>query len=226
LRRRSSARTICSRLAPCIVAALVAAGTARAGDGGSATYAMRGTAYDFDLTNTGTTRWLSFMLVGPAGTAFVGGSVGTEATVQCVIGPPAQIACGPTAVAVGGRLGFTAFVQAAVAPCGSPFQLWVSSTGAAPYTRVGDAVFAGSCAPPRLDRGVVVRRRGSVVTLVAPVWSVAPVRIAYRWQRCTPACATIPHATSARVSARAKVRAVVTATFADGTELRSVSRTV
>jgi hypothetical protein len=207
------------------VVALVAAGTARAGDGGSATYTTRGTAYDFDLTNTGTTRWLSFMLVGPVSTVFIGGSVGTEATVQCSIAPPAQITCAPTAVAVGGQLGFTAFLQAAV-PCGSPFQFWVSSTGAAPYTRAGDAVFAGSCAPPRLDRAVTVRRRGSVVTLVPPVWSVTPVRVAYRWQRCTPACATIPHATSARVDARAKVRAVVIATFADGVELRSVSRTV
>src|ERR1700758_3364037 len=94
--------TISSRMVACILVALIAAETARPGDGGSATYTMRGTAYDFDLTNTGTTRWLSFMLVGPAGTVFIGGSVGTEATVQCAIGPPAQMACGPTAVVVGG----------------------------------------------------------------------------------------------------------------------------
>ena len=205
--------------------ALVAAGGARAADGGSATYTSRGTAYDFDMRNAGATRWLSFMLVGPAGTAFIGGSVGTEATVQCVIGPPSQIVCGPTAVALGGQLGFTAFLQAAV-PCGSPFQLWVSSTGTAPYTRVGDAAFAGSCAPPRLVRAALVRRRGGVVTLTPPVWSATPVRVVYQWQRCTPGCRAIPHAISARVHARARVRAVVVATFADGTRLRSVSRTV
>jgi len=192
-----------------------------------ATYTTRGTAYDFDLTNTGTTRWLSFMLVGSAGTVFIGGSVGTEATVQCVVGPPGSMACGPTAVAVGGQLGFTAFLASPVL-CGSPFQFWVSSTGATPYSRVGDAVFVGSCAPaaPRVVRAVDVRRRAGVVTLVPPVWSATPVGVVYRWQRCAPSCRTIPHATSARLRAGAKVRAVVIATFANGVQLRSVSRTV
>jgi hypothetical protein len=167
------------------------------------------------------------MLVGPAGTVFVGGSVGTEATVQCAIGPPAQIVCGPTAVAVGGQLGFTAFLQAtSVVPCGSPFQLWVSSTGAAPYTRVGDAVYAGSCTPPQVLRGVLVERRGVVATLVQPLWSTKPVRVVYRWQRCARTCTAIPRAVSARVRTLARVRAVVIATFADGTRLRSVSRIV
>jgi len=165
------------------------------------------------------------MLVGPAGTVFIGGSVGTEATVQCAIAPPSSIACGPTAVAVGGQLGFTAFLTSAV-PCGSPFQFWVSPTGTAPYSRVGDALFAGSCAPPRLVRAVVVRRRGDVVTLVPPTWSVTPVRVAFAWQRCTPACKAIPRALSVHVTARKKVRAVVTATFADGTQLRIVSRKI
>lgn len=209
----------------CLVVALVAARSARAGDGGSASYTTRGAAYDFDLTNTGTTRWLSFMLVGPAGTVFVGGSVGTEATVQCAIAPSSSIACGPTAVAVGGQLGFTAFLASPVS-CGAPFQLWVSSTGAAPYTRVGDAVFAGSCAPPRLVRAVVARRRGALVTLVPPVWSVTPVQVVYRWQRCAPGCRAIPQATSTRVRARGRVRAIAVATFADGKQLRSVSQTV
>jgi hypothetical protein len=225
LRRHSSARTISSRVAVVLVVALVAAGAARAGDGGTATYTTRGTAYDFDLRNTGTARWLSFMLVGPAGTVFIGGSVGTESTVQCAIAPSSSIACGPTAVAVGGQLGFTAFLSSAV-PCGSPFQFWVSPTGAAPYSRVGDAVFAGSCAPPRVVRAAVVRRRGDVVTLVPPVWSVTPVRVVYAWQRCTAQCSAIAHATSTRVRTRARVRAVVTATFADGSTLRSVSRIV
>lgn len=165
------------------------------------------------------------MLVGPAGTVFIGGSVWTEATVQCAIGPPAQIACGPIGVAQGGRLGFTAFLGAAVS-CGAPFQFSVSSTGAAPYTRVGDAVFAGSCAPPKLVRAAVVHRRGAVVTLVPPAWSVTPERVVYQWQRCTPGCKAIPHATSARVRARVRVRAVVIATFADGEQLRAVSRTI
>jgi hypothetical protein len=181
--------------------------------------------YDFDLRNTGTTRWLSFMLVGPAGTVFIGGSVGTESTVQCTIAPPSSITCGPTAVAVGGQLGFTAFLASAVS-CGGPFQLWVSPTGAAPYTRAGDAVFAGSCTPPRIVRAVTVSRHGDVVIRVPPLWSVSPVRVAYQWQRCAPRCITIAHATSARVHAKARVRAVATATFADGTTLRSVSREV
>lgn len=200
-------------------------GTAHAGDGGTATYTTRGTAYDFDLTNTGTTRWLSFMLVGPAGTVFIGGSAGTEATVQCAIAPASQIACAPTSVVVGGQLGFTGFLSAPVS-CGAPFQFWVSSTGTAPYTRVGDAVFAGSCAAPLVVRAVAVRRRGAVVTLVPPAWSATPVRVVYEWQRCTPACKVIPHAASLHITAREKVRAVVTATFADGTLLRSVSRKI
>jgi hypothetical protein len=207
------------------VVALVAAGTAHAGDGGTATYTTRGTAYDFDLRNTGTTRWLSFMLVGPAGTVFIGGSVGTEATVQCAIAPPSQIACGPTAVAVGGQLGFTAFLASAVS-CGAPFQFWVSPTGAAPYTRVGDAVFAGSCAPPRIVRAVAVSRHGDVVTRVPPLWSATPVRVVYQWQRCMSRCSAIAHAMSARIRSRTRVRAVVTATFADGTTLLSASRIV
>jgi hypothetical protein len=165
------------------------------------------------------------MLVGPAGTMFVGGSVGTEATVQCSVGAAASMVCGPTSVAAGGQLGFTAFLASAV-PCGSPFQFWVSSTGATPYTRVGDAMFAGSCTPPRLVRAVSVRRRGAVVTLVPPVWTTAPVRVVDQWQRCTPRCSAIPHATSARVRARVRVRVVVVATFANGTHLRSVSRAV
>jgi len=165
------------------------------------------------------------MVIGPVGTVFVGGSVGTESTVQCAIAPPSSIACGPTAVAVGGQLGFTAFLASAVS-CGAPFQLWVSPTGAAPYTRVGDAVFAGSCAPPRIVRVVTVSRHGDVVIRVPPLWSVTPLRVVYQWQRCAPHCTAIAHATSARVRAKARVRAVVTATFADGTTLRSVSREV
>lgn len=218
-------RTSLPKVAACVAVALVSAGTARAGDGGSATYTTRGTAYDFDLTNSGTTRWLSFMLVGPAGTVFIGGSAWTEASVQCAIAPASSIACGPTSVVAGGQLGFTAFLSSAVS-CGSPFQFWVSSTGGAPYARVGDAVFAGSCSAPRLVRAVVVRRHGAVVTLVAPAWSTTPVRVVYEWERCTPGCRAIPHAASAHVTAREKVRAVVSATFADGTQLRSVSRKI
>ena len=165
------------------------------------------------------------MLVGPAGTVFIGGSAWTEASVQCALAPPSQMACGPTSVVPSGQLGFTAFLASAV-PCGSPFQLWVSSTGAAPYTRVGDAVFAGSCTAPQLVRAVAVRRRGAVVTLVPPAWSATPARVVYEWQRCTPGCRLIPHAASAHVTAREKVRAVVTAMFADGMQLRSVSREI
>jgi hypothetical protein len=169
------------------------------------------------------------MLVGPAGTVFIGGSVGTEATVQCAIGPPAQMGCGPTAVAVGGKLGFTAFLQSAV-PCGSPFQFWVSSTGAAPYSRVGDAVFAGSCtaAAPAVVAAARVRRVSArLVAAVPPSWNEAPARVAYAWQRCVGSrCSATRGGVGARlrVTPREVVRVVVTATFSDGTQLRSMSK--
>ena len=88
---------------------------------------------------------------------------------------------------------------------------------------IGSAVYAGSCAPPRVVRGAVVRRRGSVVTLTPPVWSETPVGVVYRWQHCTTACVTLPHSSAARIRSRAAVRAVVTAVFSDGARLRSVS---
>src|SRR5207237_3390182 len=69
LTARRSALVACA--AVCAVA--VAAGVARASDGGSATYTVTGARYDFVLFNSGTSRWQYFFLVGPAGTTFVGG---------------------------------------------------------------------------------------------------------------------------------------------------------
>src|ERR1700733_10902620 len=75
--------------------ALVAAAVAGAGDGGGGAYLSNGHNYDFALVNSGTTAWRSFYLIAPAGTSFVGGTTGNEASAPCVVGPPDQIECGP-----------------------------------------------------------------------------------------------------------------------------------
>jgi hypothetical protein len=216
-------------LAVCAASALALPSAAAADDGGAATYIARGATYDFALTNTGTTTWQSFSLTAPSGSVFVGGTTSNEGSAHCVVGPPATIVCGPVAtglLAARGRVGFTGVLEAPVA-CGAPFALAVSATGAQPFTPVGNAVFVGSCAPPRVVRPPVVRRAGGLVTLSPPLWSTDPERVAYQWQRCTrAACVAIRDATGERVRARAPVRAVVTAVFPDGTVLHSVTRKV
>jgi hypothetical protein len=202
---------------------------AAAGDGGSATYTARGATYDFKLTNTGSTAWQYFSIAAPSGFVFVGGTTSVEASARCVVGPPSTIVCGPLStygLPPGASIGFTGVLQAPTA-CGEPFALAVSATGVQPFTPAGDAVFVGECVPPRVLRAVTVRRVGRIVTLSPPAWSTMPELVVYRWQRCTRAgCMAIRGTTGRRVRMSAVVRAVVTATFADGTVLRSISRKV
>ena len=189
----------------------VAAGVAGASDGGSATYTVTGARYDFVLFNSGTSPWQYFFLVGPAGTTFVGGGTISEASPRCAVGEPAghpdEIECGPLSASLAPplvHLGFSATLASPV-PCGSPFQLYVSATGVAPFTRASDAVFTGNCAATRLHALTPPTISGLPVvgrTLVAnpPVWSAAPTRASYQWQRCTKTrCSLIRGATTLRL---------------------------
>ena len=212
------------------VPALVAPAPAAADDGGTATYTARGATYDFALRNTGTTAWQYFAVVAPPGASFVGGTTAVEGSARCVVGPPDTITCGPLSTfgfAPGSSMEFTAVLQSPIA-CGAPFGFSVSTTGAQPFTRVGDAVFTGSCAPPRVVRVPRLHRAGAVVTITPPLWSTPPEEISYAWQRCTGArCIALRGATGLlRIRTTHRVRAVVVATFADGTVLRSVTARV
>jgi|GEM_PF-4913396 len=214
----------------CAAIALALPCAAAAADGGAATYTARGATYDFALTNTGTTAWQYFSLTGPPGSVFVGGTTSNEASARCLVGPPATIVCGSVStllLAPGGRIGFTGVLQEPAA-CGAPFALAVGTTGGpTPLTAVGDAVFVGSCAPPRVVRAPRIRRAGPhTLEAVAPVWSEAPAAVRYQWLRCIRRrCVAVRGATSLRVVATHGVlRVAVTALFADGTRLTSTSR--
>ena len=215
-------------LAVCAATALALPCTAAADDGGAATYTARGATYDFALTNTGTTTWQSFSLTAPPGSVFVGGTTSNEGSAHCVVGPPATIVCGPVStglLAPRGRVGFTGVLEAPVA-CGAPFALAVSATGAQPFTPVGNAVFVGSCAPPRVVRAARIRRVGRhAFAAIAPVWSEAPAAVRYEWQRCNGLrCTPIRGAMNPRITVvRTVVRVVVTAVFDDGSRLSSSS---
>jgi len=210
-------------------AALVLASGVTASDGGSGTYTVRGDTYDFVFFNSGTAPWQYFYLVGPSGTKFIGGDTSTEATPRCVVGLPDgqadTIECGPLSanfVPSLGHLGFTATLAAPVA-CGSPFQLYVSSTGDT-FTRGSDITFSGSCdatpphavAPPKIAGTPVV---GRTLVATAPLWSAEPNRVLYDWQRCTrTACTAIKGATRLRLKLTSadkgrSVRIVATATI-------------
>jgi hypothetical protein len=226
----------------CAGAALVgaAAPTARSADGGSGTYTATGRTYYVTLVNTGTTPWQFFFLVGPAGTVVDGGAtVIGESTARCVAGQPdgspAEIECGPLAAPPSLHFGFVVTLSAPVA-CGTSFQLDVSSTGVAPFTRVGDVTFAGSCASasphvvarPTLHGTPTV---GKTLTASAPIWSVPPTRVEYQWQLCTTAsCSPIRGAMGLTLKLRSRdagnsVRIVATATL-DGTRVTSASRAI
>lgn len=225
----------------CAGLALVSVSTATAGDGGSGTYIVTGQTYDFDLLNTGTTAWQYFELVGPAGTTFVGGATIGEITARCLPGQPDgtanEIECGPLSsagLAPGTRVGFIATVSAAPA-CGAAFQLFVSSTGALPYTPAETVTFAGSCGPtppaliaPPMVHGMPVA--GDRLVATAPAWNTTPTRVTYQWQLCTTACRPIKGQTRLALRLTApdaghKVRLVAAATF--GTiALASYSRQV
>jgi hypothetical protein len=217
----------------CVAAALVCAGTASAGDGGSGTYIVTGQTYDFNLLNTGTTAWQYFELVGSAGTAFVGGATIGEITARCLAGQPDggtnEIECGPISaagLAPGTQIGFVATLTATPA-CGSPFQLEVSSTGVPPYTPTANATYAGSCTPvvPAAISAPSLRGTpdvGDRLVATPPAWNATPTQVAYQWQLCTTArCLPLENRTSLALVLTAAdaghtVRIVAIATFGTG----------
>ncbi len=222
--------------------ALVCVSAASAADGGSGTYTSTGRTYDFNLFNSGSTSWQYFILVGPSGTRFVGGTTSNESSARCVVGQPdgqaGEIECGPVSANVvppGGHIGFVATLNA-LPECGAPFELYVSSTGAPPFTRGGDATFSGSCAavrpeavtPPILHGVPTV---GRTLTATAPSWSTTPARVTYQWQLCAKGgCAPIKRATRLALKLNKRtaghtVRIVATATF-DDRKVESASKRI
>lgn len=219
--------------------ALVSVGIAAAADGGSGTYTASGRTYYFTLFNSGTTPWQYFVLVGPAGARFIGGATAAESTPHCVVGQPDGVAnemeCGPLTVAANVHIAFVATLSDSGA-CGAPFQLDVSSTGVAPFTRVGDATLSGSCAAvapqavtaPTLHGAPTV---GRTLIATAPTWNATPTLVTYQWQLCTRAgCAPIKGATRLTLKLTKReaghtVRIVATATF-DSRKVTSVSKRI
>jgi hypothetical protein len=214
-------------------------GAAAASDGGTGTYSVSGLTYDFTFLNSGTATWQYFYVVGPPGTTFVGGGTISEASPHCGVrepdGRPDEIECGPLPTSLAPpsvHFGFTATVAAPV-PCGAPFQLYVSSTGIPPFTRADDIAPSVSCTataphairPPTIAGFAVV---GRTLTAKPPVWSAAPTRASYAWQRCTrTTCSAIRGAKSLRLKLTApdrgrSVRIVATAVV-DGRTLTSRS---
>jgi hypothetical protein len=222
--------------------AFVWVGTAAAGDGGSGTYTSTGRTYDFNLFNGGTTAWQYFILVGTSGTRFVGGTTGNEGSARCAVGQPDaqanEIECGPVSASVippSGHIGFVATLSA-FPDCGAVFQLYVSSTGTPPFSRVGDATFSGSCVavppglvtPPSLHGVPTV---GRTLTASAPTWNATPTRVTYQWQLCTQTgCDPIKSATRLTLKltkhmAGHTVRIASIATFASRT-VETVSKRI
>ena len=203
-------------LALVVASAVVAGASARdAADGGSGTYTVADRMYYFVLFNSGTASWQYFDVVGPPGTTFVGGGTMSESTPRCVVGPPDEIECGPLGATLAAPLVHLGFAATTAAPitCGSPFALYVSATGDRPFTRVGDATFAGSCdptppyalRPPTISGTPLV---GRTLTAVAPIWSVTPTRVAYHWELCSKSsCTAIRRATTLRLKLTSADRA-------------------
>ncbi len=220
----------------------LAAPSLQAGDGGSGTFTTSGRSAYFDLFNAGTAAWQAFVVVAPAGAAFVGGATAGESTARCVPGQPDglpnEIECGPlsaTAVASHGHLSFAATLAAAPA-CGDVFKLEVTSTGVGSFTPAGDLTRADACpaGPARALEAPRVHgtpKVGSSLTATPARWSEAPSRVDYRWQRCAQdRCTAIPGATTLRlrltpVDAGRRVRMVATAVIA-GARVVSRSREV
>jgi hypothetical protein len=117
--------------------AIGAAVAAAAAIGGSGTYTVRGGNYDFALYNSGTTAWQYFSLVGPPGTQFVGGRTATESMTRCVVGPPAELECGPLSPTIAPPLAHLAFTAtlASPVPCGASFAFYVGTSGSSSLTR-------------------------------------------------------------------------------------------
>jgi hypothetical protein len=220
-------------LLACAVLALVGSSAAAAATGGSGTYTASGRTDYLVLFNSGSAPWLSFYLVSPAGTTFVGGATTAgESTARCILGQPDgtadEVECGPlsaTTAPPNVHLGFVATLNVP-APCGASYELDVSTTGLPPYTRIGDVTFSGSCAalqpaavtPPTLQG---LPRVGHTLTATAPTWNEPPTRVGYQWQRCTASgCTAIKGATRLRLAldgrdAGHRVRIVATATIGD-----------
>jgi hypothetical protein len=222
--------------------AFVCVTAAAAADGGSGTYTSTGRTYDFNLLNGGTTPWQYFILVGTSGTRFVGGTTANENSARCVVGQPDgqanEIECGPVSPSVippNGHIGFVATLSA-FPECGAPFQLYASSTGTPPFSRVGDATLSGSCAavppravtPPTLHGAATV---GGTLTATAPTRNATPTRVTYQWQLCTrTGCAPIKSATRLTLkltkrTAGHTVRIAAAATF-DGRKVESMSKRI
>lgn len=221
---------------------LTVAGNARPlADGGSGTYTATGAIVFFDLFDTGTTPWQYFVLVGPAGTRFVGAATSAENTARCVPtlpdGRAEAIECGPLAPTVmrpGAHLLLVGTLAAPVA-CGARFELDVSSDGLQPFARGDDVTLAGGCtpalravAPPKVSG---VRRAGHTLIASAATWSTRPDRVAYQWQLCRKGrCRPVTGATTrslhlTRRTVGDTVRVVETAT-AGGMAATSASKRV
>jgi hypothetical protein len=223
------------------VAALVLAApaSATAADGGSGTYTARGPTVDFDLVNSGTASWVYFSLVAPPGLSFVGAATSGENTARCVVGEPDgganEIECGPVSVNAIQPDAHLLLVGtlSSPGPCGAPFQLEVSTTGPASFTRVGDITFAGSCTAdvPRATTAPTIRVVGRTLVARPATWSEPPTQLAYRWQRCTGSrCLPIAGATTLRLRLTRRdlghgLRLVATAAV-DGVRVTSASRRV
>jgi hypothetical protein len=175
-------------------------------DEGSGTYTSTAATYAFNLFNGGPTSWQYFILVGSADTRFVGGTTGNEGSARCIVGQPDgqldEIECGPmstTVIPPSGHIAFVATLRA-FPVCGAPFQLYTSSTGTPPFSRVGDVTFTGSCTDPiprALTPPVVggMPAVGGTLTARAPTWSGTPRGVTYQWQLCTATCLPIRGAT-------------------------------
>jgi hypothetical protein len=234
-----------TRLGAAVAAAsLVFVGSAAAAptDAGSGTYTSTAATYDFNLFNGGPTAWQYFIVVGTDDMRFVGGTTGNESSARCVVGQPDgqanEIECGPVSTSIIPPSGHLAFVAtlSAFPMCGAPFQLYASSTGTLPFSRVGDAIFSGSCAatppqvltPPSLGG---VPAPGRTLTARAPTWSVTPTRVTYQWQLCTVAsCTAIKGATRLTLkltkrTAGHTVRIASIATF-DGHSVETFSKRI
>jgi hypothetical protein len=225
------ASSVCVSVADAVVA-----------DGGSGTYTSTAGTYAFDLFNDGPAAWQYFILVGTADTRFVGGTTGNESSARCVVGQPDgqpnEIECGPMSVTVippNGHIAFVATLSAFPA-CGASFQLYAGATGTPPFSRVGDAVFTGSCTAPIpqvLTPPVIegVPAVGRTLTARAPTWSAAPTNVTYQWQLCAArGCVPIRGATRLTVKltrrmARHTVRIASIGTL-DGRTVTSVSKRI
>jgi hypothetical protein len=137
-----------------LAASLAGVGSAaRQDDGGSGIYGGTGTTLTFDVVNSGTTSWKYIVFVLPFGINFVSGQV-TGGSPPCTVGNfvpgGGELECGEFSPPVPGdaHVTATATITAPVAPCGSPVQFYVNSTGTPPYRRASDLTFSGSCTTP------------------------------------------------------------------------------